>query len=262
MGGISPDLKMRLNHWKDVVLLLVSRDFRGRYKHTKVGILWSLASPIMFLLIFYFLFQRVINLDIPRYASYAFTGIIVWNWTQQALIASVTSISANQGLVAQPGFPVAALPVISVLSALLNLAIAFPLLLALSWIDGATPTFVLIALPVVIIAQFLFILSVAYIIAALNVGLRDVEQILPIILQLGYYVTPIFFSLQNVPPDFHVMFRFNPMTWVISSYRDIVMYGIWPNWTALGIITAGSCLFLVFGVRIFSRARYRFLEEL
>lgn len=262
MEARSTALRGSLNHWKDVISLLVSRDFRGRYKHTKVGILWSLASPVMFLLIFYFLFQRVISLEIPRYASYAFTGIIVWNWTQQALIAAASSISANQALVAQPGFPVAALPVISVTSSMLNLVIAFPLLLLLAWVDGARITIALVALPIVAAAQFLLILAVAYFIAAINVSLRDVEQILPIALQLGYYMTPIFFSLSNVPPEFHSVFLANPMTHIITAYRDIVMYSQWPAWTSLGIIMAGSSLVLLLGVRVFTRARYRFLEEL
>ncbi|WP_121119926.1 ABC transporter permease [Croceibacterium ferulae] len=262
MGARSPAFRGSFNHWRDVIWLLVSRDFRGRYKHTKVGMLWSLASPVMFLLIFYFLFQKVINLDIPRYASYAFAGIIVWNWTQQALIASASSISSNQALVAQPRFPVAALPIISVTSSMLNLVIAFPLLLLLAWIDGAQITLVLVALPIVAAAQFLLILAFAYIIAAINVSLRDVEQILPIALQLGYYVTPIFFSMSNVPGEFHGAFLANPMTHIITAYRDIIMYGQWPAWTSLGIIVAGSGLLLILGLRIFKHAQYRFLEEL
>lgn len=262
MGAQKHSLRGALNHWKDVITLLVSRDFRGRYKHTKVGMLWSLASPVMFLLIFYFLFQRVINLDIPRYASYAFTGIVVWNWTQQALIASTSSISSNQALVAQPGFPVAALPIVSVTSSMLNLAIAFPLLLLLAWLDGGQIRPALVALPIVVAAQFLLVLAIGYIIAAINVSLRDVEQILPIGLQLGYYMTPIFFSLSNVPAEFHGVFMANPMTHIITAYRDVIMYGQWPVWTSLGIIMAGSSLLLLLGTRIFKHAQYRFLEEL
>ncbi|MDT0575463.1 ABC transporter permease [Croceicoccus sp. F390] len=252
----------QISYWKDVVVLLVSRDFRGRYKHTKIGVLWSIASPIMFLLIFYFLFQRVINLDIPKYASFAFTGIIVWNWTQQALLASASSISANQGLVAQPGFPIAAMPIIAVASALLNLLIAFPLLMLLAWADGAEFTMTLAALPLIVVTQFLFILSISYIIAALNVGLRDIEQILPILLQLGYYITPIFFSLSNVPGEFEPVFLANPMTLIITSYREVVMDGAWPDFGALGMLVLVSGVLLFIGIRTFSRARYRFLEEL
>ena len=255
-------LTRRLGHWRDVVVLLVRRDFKGRYQHTRVGIAWSVASPIMFLLIFYFLFRRVINLDIPRYASFVFTGIVVWNWTQAALIQAATSISGNQGLVNQPGFPIAALPVVAVASALVNLLIAIPLLLGLAWIEGAPPTITLIALPLVIAAQFVLVLALAYLIAAINVSLRDVEHILPILLQLGYYITPIFYSLANVPAEFLPAFEANPMTFLITTYRGVVMDGIWPDWTRLALTTAGSLGLLLVGMRVFERARYRFLEEL
>lgn len=256
------EMVKRLGHWQDVVLLLVGRDFKGRYKHTKVGVAWSVASPIMFLLIFYFLFQRVIDLQIPRYASFVFTGILVWSWTQSALLQAVSSITGNQGLVNQPGFPIGALPVIAVTSTLINLLIALPLLLLLAWVEGAQFTVALLSLPLVMAAQFLLILGFAYVIAAVNVGLRDIEHVLPILLQLGYYITPIFYSLSNVPPEFRPLFGFNPLTFLVGTYRGIVMDGIWPDWSALGLLTLGSVLLLLAGVRYFEHARYRFLEEL
>jgi len=252
----------RFSHLRDVVILLVARDFKGRYKHTRVGMAWSVVSPLMFLAIFYLLFTKVINLHIPRYASFVFTGILIWTWTQTALIQAVTSISANPGLVNQPGFPIAALPVVAVTSALLNLAIAFPLLLALLWIEGAPFGMAMLALPLVLAVQFIFILGMAYVVAALNVSLRDVEHVLPIVLQLGYYVTPIFFGLSTVPPAWLPFFELNPMANLLGSYRGILMDGAWPSWASLAILALASTALLVVGLRYFEGARYRFLEEL
>jgi ABC-type polysaccharide/polyol phosphate export permease len=171
----------------EVALLLVQRDFRGRYKHTHVGMLWSIINPLMFLLIFYFLFKIVLNIGIPRYASFVFTGIVVWTWLQAGLMQAVTSISSNPGLVSQPDFPIAALPIVSTASAFLNMALSFPLLIVILAVEGARPSLALLALPLLLIAQLLLILSLAYLVAAFNVAFRDVEHALPILLQLGYY---------------------------------------------------------------------------
>ncbi|MBX7483645.1 ABC transporter permease [Qipengyuania qiaonensis] len=256
------DRRDRINHWKDVVALLVSRDFRGRYQHARIGALWALVSPLLFLTVFYFLFGHVLDLGIENYASFAFIGILVWNWTQSSLMSAVTSMSANPGLVAQPGFPLGTLPVVSVVAAFLNLLIALPLLVILTVIEGVAPTAAYLALPLVVAVQFFFTLALCFVIAALNVALRDVEQILPVLLQLGYYVTPIFYSLSNIPDALQPYFRLNPMVTVITSYRDIVLRGIWPDWASLGMVLFGSLLLLWFGQSYFQRARQSFLEEL
>jgi len=256
------DIKTRMRHWRDVVLLLVMRDFKGRYKHTRIGLLWSVASPLMFLMIFYFLFTKVIDLQIPHYASFVFIGIIVWSWTQGALIQAVTSISANAGLVNQPGFPLAALPVVAVTSALINLLIALPLMLLLAWLEGARPAPALLVLPIVMAVQFIFILGIGFAVAGLNVVFRDVEQALPVLLQLGYYGTPVFFSVARVPPRFLPVFNANPVAVLMTMYRQIIMDGIWPAWRVLGLIGLVSVVGLAAGLRCFQRARYRFLEEL
>jgi len=252
----------RLLHWKDVIFLLVMRDFKARYKHTRIGMVWSVASPVLFLLIFYFLFTKVINLQIPQYATYVFVGILAWNWMQTALLQAVATISGNAGLVNQPGFPLATLPVIAVASAFLNFLIALPLMLILAWAEGSHLSTTLLCVPIVMMIQFVFILGIAYIVAGLNVAFRDVEQALPILLQLGYYLTPVFFSVAAVPQRFLPVFQANPMTTLIDAYRQVIMYGQWPAWPNLGAVLAVSAALLLAGFFYFQHARYRFLEEL
>ncbi len=251
-----------LSHMRDVILLLVARDFRGRYKHTRVGMLWSVMNPLMMLLIFYFLFTKVIDLGIPHYASYVYIGILFWQWTQTSLAQAVGAISSNAGLVNQPGFPVVALPVVSVTTTLLNLFISIPLLFALLLLDGSQLNWSAAFLPLLILIQFIFTLSLAYILAALNVRLRDIEHILPLILQLGYYITPIFFSITHVPAKYRLIFDLNPMVPIVEAYRAILLYGVQPDLNSLLAVAAGSLLLLAIGYYYFESARLRFLEEL
>jgi lipopolysaccharide transport system permease protein len=260
--GVMGRDRFRARHWRDVVVLLVQREYKGKYKHTKVGMAWTVISPLMYLIIFYFLFTRIINLQIPHYGSFVFTGIIVWGWTQGALNQAVGSISGNPGLVNQPGFPIAALPVVAVTSTLVNLLITLPLLLVLMLGEGVHLSLAMLGLPVVMAVQFLFILGAAYVVAAANVTLRDIEHALPILLQLGYYVTPVFFKASRAPSEFSAFFAANPMAMIIEMYRGMLLDGRWPDWGVLSLIVLGSAVLLVVGLTYFERARYRFLEEL
>jgi len=178
----------------DVVLVLVSRQFKGRYKNTAVGFAWSLISPLLYLLVFYVVFKIAFAVTIPFYATFVFTGVLAWMWVQSALNESVNSITSNAALVSQPGFPTATLPLVAVATQLVNFLIALPVLFLIAWIEGTAINALVLLMPLIIAAQFLFILSLAYFVAALNVSLRDIQYALPILLQLGYYVTPIFYD--------------------------------------------------------------------
>ncbi len=249
-------------HLFDVVLLLVQRDFKGKYKHTQVGLLWSVVSPVLFLLIFYLLFRLVLNFNIPKYATFAFTGILAWAWFQSSVIQAVNSITSNPGLVNQPGFPVAALPIIAVTSNLLTFLISFPLLIVVLIMEGGSPSAALLGVPPLIALQFVLTLGVSYVLAALNVAFRDVEHGLPILLQLGYYLTPIFYDAGQVPERYRFFFEINPLFHLIEGYRSILLRGELPNPGPLLVIAAGSAVLLWAGCRYFEQARYRFLEEL
>ena len=251
-----------LEQRRDLLSLLIARDFRSRYKQARLGMLWAVVSPLLFLGVFYVLFGYFLDLGIPNYASFVFTGIIVWNWTQSALLSAAVSMSSNPSLVMQPGFPLSVLPIVSVGAALLNLLIAFPLLVGFAFLEGATPGLTYLALPVVLLVQFFFSLGLCYFIAALNVAYRDIEQILPVILQLGYYATPIFYSRDILPASARPVFDLNPLAGLIGAYRNIVLEDAWPDWIMLAAIAGVALLLTTFGKAVFESSRQSMLEKL
>lgn len=246
----------------EVTLLMVQRDFRGRYKHTRVGMLWAILNPLMFLAIFYFIFKVVLGIGIPDYASFVFTGILAWNLCQSSLIQASTSISSHPGLAGQPGFPTASLPVVSVLSSLLNLSLSLPVLALLLALEGADTSWSILVLPLVLLTQLLLILALAYFVAALNVSFRDVEHILPIVLQLGYYVTPIFYDISRIGPEYRWVFALNPIYHFVDAYRSALIEGEMPDLVPILLIALVSLVLLRLSHRHFERARFQFLEQL
>lgn len=260
-GSKWPD-RRTINHLRDVIAVLVARDHRGRYKNTMMGMLWSVASPVLFLLTFYFLFKVVLDLKIPRFASYVFTGIVVWTWLQASLSEAVSCISGNGSLVSQPRFPTNVLPVVPVASNFIYFLLSLPLLLAILLVEGGTMHVEMLFLPVLFVVQGLFILGAAYFVAALNVTFRDTQYILPILLQLAYFTTPIFYELKQVPPSFRMVLQMNPMTEIISYYRLVLMDGMLPPMLHVAEILAIALALLVAGYHYFRHAALRFLEEI
>lgn len=249
-------------HFWDVVLTLVRRDFLGRYRNTAIGMLWALISPLLYLIVFYVLFGHVLKLGIHRYASFVLVGVLAWGLTQQAILQAVTTITGNGNMLSQPGFPVAALPIVSVASNLVTFVITLPLLLIVMVAEGAHPTVLaLLALPIMVV-QFVLTLGVCYLVAGLNVVARDVQFIIPVVMQVGYYVTPIFYSLDKVPERFRLVLSLNPMAIVIDSYRAVLLEGQAPNWLYLGGALVAGLLALGLAAKYFQHASRSFLEDI
>lgn len=246
----------------DTIVVLVSRDQRARYTSTVMGVIWAVASPLLFLLTFYLLFKVILPMNIPNYAAHLFVGIVVWTWFQGATSESVTCIVGNPGVVSQPGVPVAAIPPAVVSSHFVNFIFTLPVLLVILLFSGATVGLSLIAMPAILAIMFVFVMATSFLVAALNVGFRDMQYIVPILLQLGYFATPIFYDLSGIPERPRMFLAFNPMLQFIEACRAVLIRAEWPDWTALGWTLAGSILFLWFSQAVFRRASQRFLEEL
>lgn len=252
-------------HWRhlfDVIVVLVAREQRSRYKSTLFGVIWAVASPALFLLTFYFLFQVVLKFEVPNYPAYLFIGLIAWTWFQTTTMEAIGCIVGNPTLVGQPGFPRAALPAVATLSNFLTLLLTTPLLIIILVASDIPFGKTLVALPAVAFAQFIVTLSMAYIVAALNVPFRDLQYIVPIILQLGYFATPIFYDTAMLPARAMEILSLNPMLHIIESYRAILIHAEWPDWDALAKLTVISIVGLACALLIFRKASQRFLEDI
>lgn len=254
----APDLV----HLRDVIRVLVMRDQKSRYKSTTMGVVWAVASPVLFLLTFWLMFQVILPLDVPNYASHVFIGIVAWIWFQSTAQEAVRVITSNASLVSQPRFPNEALPLASTLSNLVTLLLTCPVLALLILLDGAQLGATLLALPLLLLIQFLFVLATAFFVAALNVSFRDMQYMVPILLQLGYFTTPIFYDLSLLSEEGQRILWINPMLHVIEGYRSVLIRGEWPDWAGLAYVLVGSCVFLALAFRYFRRASMNFLEAL
>ena len=247
---------------RDLLRTLVARDIKLRYKRSVMGFAWSLLNPLAQLLVFGFVFTTVLPLNIPNYTVFLFSALLPWTWFSGALYEATNAIIGNRELIRRPGFPTAVLPVVTVMSHLVHFVLALPVLLLFLWAAGIPLTRAILALPLVIILQFVFILSLAYLLSAIHVTFRDTQYLLNILLLLAFYLTPVLYDSTAVPQRFYLIYLLNPMYHFITAYRAILLHGASPDFVTLGLVGAAASALLLLGYRYFVHASYQFVEEL
>lgn len=252
----------RVLHSWDLVWNLVTRDFRVRYKDSVLGVAWAVVIPLVQLLIFFFLFKMVLALEIRRYSSSTFIGLLVWGWFSASLNESVQVLKNNRDLVEQPGFPAGVLPVVSVTTNLMGFLIAMPLMLGIVLIEGGVIDAVVLFMPVLLAIEFMLTLGLAYVFAAINAAFRDTRHLLAVGLQLYFFLTPIFYDINSVPTEYRPLFDLNPMVHLVQAYRAVLMHASTPDWESLAWVVLFSLVTLALGMRLYDWSRYRYLEEL
>ncbi len=252
----------RTTYLRDLLRALVYRDMQLRYKGSVLGLTWSLLNPLAQLLVFTFIFQLILPLNIPNYAGFLFSGLLAWSWFQTSLIASATSIVDGSSLIKRPGFPAAILPIVTVMSNLIHFLLALPVLLASLLITGVGIHWTMILVPLIVIVQFVFTLGLAYFIATFHVTFRDTQHLVGVFLMLMFYLTPIFYDSNVIPEQFQFVYRLNPILHFLEAYRAIFIAGTMPDMVPLLVITAVSAILLALGYLTFTRASYKFVEAL
>ena len=254
--------RRKIAHFFDLLRVLVDRDMKLLYKRSALGIAWTLINPLLQLAVFSFVFRSVIPINIPQFSSFAFSGLLIWTWSQTALFQATGLITSNKALIRQPNFPTAILPIVTTMTGLIHFLLALPVLIIFLAVDGVQPSSVLFVLPLLMVIQFVLTVGLAYPLAALNVTFRDTQHTLGVLLQMLFYLTPIFYDLNSVPKEFQPFYQLNPMVPLIEAYRAILLKGTQPDWQALLIVSLVVAVILPIGLAIFRRQSNTFVEEL
>ncbi len=257
----TPDAATRLVYLRDVALHLVRREIAARHRDSVLGWFWSLAPAGLQLAATYFVFTRVIPLNVENYPIFLLTGILAWSWFSRGVSLATTTLEANRSLVLRPGFPAALLPVVAVLVALVDYLLALPvLLLALAFTTGLTAETAL--LPLLLLVQLVLTVGLGFLFAPLQVFFRDVQHIVSIALAIGWWVTPVFYRARQVPDEFSFLYRLNPIGRLIEAQREALLGGVVPSALVLGLVALASVGVLAAGAAVFAACRARIPEQL
>jgi lipopolysaccharide transport system permease protein len=216
------------NYWKDIWVfrelfyILSWRDIKVRYKQTVIGAAWSIIRPLLTMLIFTVVFGRIAKLPTEGNAPYAilvFAAMLPWQFFSNALTESSNSLIGNANLISKVYFPRLIIPASSVITSLVDLGISFILLFIMMLFYKHVPPINIIFLPVFILLAFISAFGIGLYLTALNVKYRDFRYIIPFIVQLGLYVSPVGFSSKIIPEKWKLLYSINPMVCVIDGFR-------------------------------------------
>lgn len=244
----------------------VKRDLLARYKGSAMGVCWAIVQPIVMLILYTYVFSTILKVRVGPsegtgiFAIYLFCGMLPWNAFQEGISRSATVIFDNANLIKRTIFPAEILPIYIVASGLVNELIGLVVLLGAVLLTAKTISPVLLFLPVILLLQGAFTLGLAWIIAAINVFVRDVGQLLGMVLSLWMFMTPVFYPPSLVPPSFEWILFINPMMWVVESYRGIVLRGVMPPLTGLAVLALCSSTTFVVGRLLFRRMQGAFAD--
>lgn len=256
--------RARLQGWlhaAELVVHLVGREFRIRYRRAYLGWLWSVAQPLARLIVLTVVFTKILPLGIPNYAVFLFSGLIAWMWFASAIGSATTSVIDRRDLLLRPNVPRAAIPVVSVLTDGLDYLTALPVLAVFLAVEGGIPA-TAIALPMVLAVELLFILGLGYALCAVNVFLRDVRIVVEVALLLGFYITPVFYRAESVPGNYRFLIQLNPMARIINAHREILIAGTFPAPGPFLVLALGCGAIFVAGYLLYRAMSTTFVDEL
>jgi ABC-type polysaccharide/polyol phosphate export permease len=235
-----------------------------------MGVFWMVINPLLLLAVFTFIFVFVFKAKfgssgrISVSALYILCGILPWLAFQEGIARAGNVVVENRNLVTRARFPLSVLPAYPVLASLLGQLAGFGVLLALSAggsLPGPGPSLI-VSLPLLLALQVLLTLGLALMVAGAAVYIRDVNHIMPVLLMVWFYGTPVFYPAELVPESFKLLVSLNPLAQLISAYRAVILEGAWPQaeaWTSL----AGSALVaMAAGGLLFQRLRKGFADRL
>jgi len=235
-GWVSLNLT-ELWRYRELLYFLVWRDIKVRYKQTALGASWAIIQPFFTMVVFSLFFGRLAGIpsDGVPYPIFAFAALVPWTFFASGLTGSANSLVGSQNLIKKVYFPRLAIPVATVLSGAVDFALAFLVLLGMMLFYGIVPTTAVIALVPLLLLAFVTSLGVGLWFSALNVKYRDVRYVVPFLVQLWLFATPIAYPSSLLEAPWRTLYALNPMVGVVEGFR----------WALLGTETAPGGMILV-----------------
>ena len=257
----------KIYNYRELLKTNVKKEIRGRYKNSILGVMWSFLNPLLQLLVYSVIFGALLTGGSDSYYQqtyyiYVCVALIPWTYFTTAVTQSAFTVIGNGDIIKKVYFPREILPISIVTSGAVNFLISTVIILIFLFAYGLGVTKYIIFYPIILLVQYVLLLGISFIVSAITVYFRDLEHIIGIVLMVGFYATPIFYSEGTIPESFVNIINLNPMAHIIYAYRDIFYYQQMPNFTSLAIVGAISVAITVIGYFIFKKLQKGFAEEL
>ena len=248
-----------LYQYKYLIYVLVLRDIKKKYRRSILGVLWSMLNPLLMMVITAMVFSTLFRFDVPNYILYLLIGQVMFTFFSEATNFAMGSILENASLIKKVYVPKYLFPLARVLSSCVNLLFTLPAVLLMMIYTGVLPTWRLLSLLVPILLLLVFCLGIGLLLSACVVYFRDMFYLYSVLLTALSYATPIFYPEKIIPPEYTGLLTYNPLTYFLHAFREVVYLGGLPQMETLApcLLMAGAAL--VIGILVFRRAQHHFI---
>lgn len=262
-GGLLQALRALLAA-RELLIIWTWREFRVRYSQSLLGVAWAIIQPLALMLVFstiFGLFLSVPTGGVP-YPLLAYSALLPWVFFANGLGSAIPSLVANLNLVTKIAFPREVLPLATLLVCLIDFLVAALIFLAMLLVFRLPLHATILLTPLIVLVQLILSMGLILFGAALNVFYRDIRFLIPLLLQIWMYLSPVIYPLEVVPEHLRPLYLINPMATLIDSYRRVLLFGQAPDWAYLGLTAGVACLILALGYTYFKTAEATFADRI
>ena len=248
--------------YRELLKSNTKKEIIGKYKGAWLGILWSLLNPILMLLVYSFIFPYILKVQVENYTMYLCVALLPWNFFTSTITLGTYVMITNGHIIKKVYFPREILPISVVVSGTVNFLITCIVMVLFLFAGGIGISWYIIFFPLILFLQMLIMMAITFVLSACTVYIRDLEHLVSLGLMMLFYGTPIVYTMETIPKSISWILYLNPMTTIVTAYRDILYYQQLPNFNHLLIFGIISVVAFVFGYHIFKRLERNFAEEL
>jgi ABC-type polysaccharide/polyol phosphate export permease len=241
--------------YRELLWELTMREIKSRYKQSILGYAWVILNPFFQMIVLAIVFSQIIripNLDVP-YPMFLYVGLLPWTLFSNSVVGSTNSLVQNTSLITKVYFPREVLVLSSIIAKVVDFFLASSVFILFMMFYRIGVTWNLLWFVPIFAIQLIFTYGLSLFTAAFNLFYRDVQYLLGLAILLWMYLTPIIYSTNMFPEKYQWIFKANPLSVLVISYRDVILYGNMPNLIDLSVVTVFSILLLGLGWFIFKK---------
>ena len=252
----------RIYNYRELLKTSIKKEVRSKYKNSFLGVVWSFFNPLLQIVVYAVIFSLILKNKQENYTIFLCCGIIPWTFFSIAINKSAFTIIENGNIIKKVYFPREIIPISVVTAETINFLISTIIIICFVIIGGIGISKYILFYPIILIAQYLIILAISFIVSSICVYFRDLQHFIGIILQLLFYATPIVYSQDSIPFGFQWILKYNPMTYIINAYRDIFYYkqSIQIQPIIFMLFLGATSVFV--GLKFFEKLQRGFAEQL
>ncbi|MBP6085305.1 ABC transporter permease [Candidatus Gracilibacteria bacterium] len=253
---------MKKNSFWQLLWVIAANDFKLRYYGSYLGYLWSLLKPLSLFCVMWFVFSTFVRWDIVNYQLYLLLGIMIWNFFTESTTMGLVALASKISIIKKVYFPRIIVVLASTVSAFIGLFFNLLVFFIFALLTGLAFTPYMLLFPLILLPLYVFSMGISLLLAGLFIKFRDINQVWEVLLQVGFWLSPIVYPLHFVPEKYQFALLLNPITGIIQYARLLLIEGAMPSLLGILYVYFAALVLFSLGFLVFSRFEPLAAEEL